>query len=125
MLAGPSPPGWCLDIEQVRFRGSVLLSETEFYHRRSGTLVMGDFFQNCRAEPGQRIRNAFLSLGGVLDGGMPRDLRASFAGKERRRLGRASVEQLLAWDFDKIVVAHGECVERNAKVLLERSFRWL
>jgi len=31
----------------------------------------------------------------------------------------------MSWDFDKLVVAHGVCVKRDAKAFVERAFRWL
>jgi hypothetical protein len=32
-------------------------------------------------------------------------------------------EKLLAWDFDKLIIAHGGCIERDAKPFVERAFR--
>jgi hypothetical protein len=52
-------------------------------------------------------------------------LRFSFLGKRRRRLGQGSLRKMLSWDFDKLVVAHGDCVQSDAKAFVERSFRWL
>ena len=42
-----------------------------------------------------------------------------------RDLARRSLEKLLSWDFDKLVIAHGVCVEKDAKPFVERAFRWL
>jgi hypothetical protein len=123
---GDTPPqAWKADLDQLLFRGSRVLSESEFFHRRSGTLVMGDFIQNFQPCRGRVLRNAFLAFGGILQGGAPRDLRLSFAGKRHMELGRQSLRELLAWDFDKLVPAHGDCVESDAKAFVERSFRWL
>lgn len=60
--------------------------------------------------------------GGVLDGGVPRDIRWSFTD---RKLARVAVRELLAWDFDKLIVAHGDCVKRGAHAFVERAFDWL
>jgi hypothetical protein len=124
MLDDEPPPAWKGQIDQTRFRGSAVLSEVEFFHRRSRTLVVADFAQNFRLELKHPIRNALLRLGGVANGGAPRDLRLSFFGAGRRA-GRESVRNILSWDFDKVVVAHGDCVDRDAKTFVERSFRWL
>lgn len=116
---------WKSDIDQLPFLGSRVLAEIEFFHRRSRTLVMGDFVQNFQPERGRPVRNALLRLGGILQGGTPRDLRLSFAGKRYRRMGQESLRQMLSWDFDKVVPAHGDCVEIDAKSFVTRSFRWL
>jgi hypothetical protein len=119
------PAAWRGDIDQVIFRGSVALTEAEFFHRQSRTLIMGDFLQNFQPERGRALRNSALHLGGILQGGAPRDLRLSFFGRRRRRLGRDSLHKMLAWDFNKLVVAHGDCVADHARAFVERSFRWL
>jgi hypothetical protein len=124
-LANAPPPAWRTEISQLLFRGSIVLSEIEFFHCRSRTLIMGDFIQNFQLQRGRWLRNALMQFGGILDGGAPRDLRFSFLGKRRRQLGRESVRGILSWDFDKLVVGHGDCVESNAKTFVEQSFRWL
>ena len=123
-LGNLSPPAWKADIDQMRFRGSFALSEVEFFHRRSRTLIVGDFIQNFQPRRGRPMRNVLLRLGGI-QGGAPCDLRFSFLGKQRRRLGQDSLRKMLSWDFDKLVVAHGDCVQSHAKTFVERSFRWL
>jgi hypothetical protein len=54
-----------------------------------------------------------------MGGDSPRDLRFSFVGKRRRRLGEESLRKLLSWDFDKIVIAHGDLTIDNARQLVE------
>lgn len=123
---GDAPPeAWKAEIDQLLFRGSIMLSEVEFFHRPSRTLIMGDFIQNYGSEPGRPLVNALRRFGGVLGVGSPRDLRFSFVGERRRRLGRESLHELLSWNFDKVVIAHGDLVIDNARSLVERSFCWL
>jgi len=42
-----------------------------------------------------------------------------------RSLARQSLERLLSWDFDKLIIAHGPCIESDAKQYIEKAFRWL
>jgi hypothetical protein len=30
---------------------------------------------------------------------------------------RASLERILAWDFERVVLAHGDCIDTDAKVV--------
>jgi len=57
-----------------------------------------------------------------LNGGVPLDARLSFTD---RKLGREVLARLLSWDFDKLIVAHGSCIEHDAKAFVENAFRWL
>ena len=38
---------------------------------------------------------------------------------------KKSLRKLLSWDFDRLVIAHGPCIEKNAKAFVEQAFRWL
>lgn len=124
-LGDEPPAAWTPDLDQLLFRGSIVLSGIEFFHKPSRTLIMGDFIQNYGFERGRPFLNALKRLGGVLGGGSPRDLRFSFVGKRRRRLGEESLRKLLSWDFAKIVIAHGDLTIGDARSLVERSFQWL
>ncbi|MFW9889611.1 MAG: DUF4336 domain-containing protein, partial [Candidatus Thorarchaeota archaeon] len=55
-------------------------------------------------------------------GGVARDIRMSFTNHD---LARQSLETLLSWDFDKLIIAHGDCIESDAKSLVEEKFQWL
>lgn len=124
-LTDVAPAAWSADIDQLVFQGSRVLSEVEFFHRRSRTLIVGDFIQNFPYQSHRPILNALKRIGGVLGAGTPRDLRWSFAGARARRLGREAVRRLLDWDFDKVVVAHGEPITSHARLVVEKALRWL
>jgi hypothetical protein len=94
----------------------------EFLHKKSRTLILTDFLQNYNCERGDPAGNIVKQIGGVLDGGVPLDLRLSFT---NRQLGREVLATLLSWDFDKLIVAHGSCVEHDAKAFVGNAFRWL
>jgi hypothetical protein len=38
---------------------------------------------------------------------------------------RQSLETPLCWDVDKLIIAHGACIETNAKAFVKRAFQWL
>lgn len=124
ILSDNAPNDWKNDLDQVVFRGSRLIEELVFYHKKSHTLIMDDLIQNYPRERGRPIHNALIRLLGVSypNGGMPFDIKMSFI---HRDLARQSVEKILSWDFDKLVLAHGVCVERDAKSFFKRAFKWL
>jgi hypothetical protein len=42
-----------------------------------------------------------------------------------RAAARASIERILEWDFDRIVISHGEVTERDGKRQFQQAFAWL
>jgi Domain of unknown function (DUF4336) len=124
-VLGDAPPAsWAKDFDQLVFRGNLFMDEVYFLHRKSRTLIFGDFIQNHPLAKGRPLRNAFFKLTGAAwpQGGVPLDIRLSFT---NRKLARQSLDKLLAWDFDKLILAHGVCVEKDAKAFVRGAFRWL
>lgn len=122
-LTGEAPIAWAADLDQLVFRGSRVLDEVEFLHKPSRTLIFTDFIQQYAVQPGKPLLNVFTKLAGLRDGGVPPDIRLSFAGHKRE--GRQSLEKLLAWDFDGFIPAHGDCIEHDAKPFVRNAFAWL
>ena len=124
-ILGDEPPqAWKDDFDQLAFKGNPLIEEVLFFHKRSRTVILDDLIQIHPMVKGRPFRNALLKLSGVASphGGVPLDGRLSFTNRD---LARQSLEKLLSWDFDKLVIAHGVCVEKDAKPFVERAFRWL
>ena len=117
------PLGWSDDLDQLVFRGSFVSNEVYFLHMASRTAILGDFIQRYPMRPGNRLYNTSMKMLGVLNGGVPIDVKLTFAGGFAR--GRASLAKLLAWDFDKLILAHGDCVEHDAKTFVSRAFSFL
>jgi hypothetical protein len=122
---GDEPPApWAGQIDQVVFRGSRFLEELFFLHRASGTLLVCDLIQRFDAATLSGWRGWLMRLDGLVgpDGGAPREWRASCLG---RRAARASLERALAWNAERLVIAHGVLPEENGRAALARAFRWL
>jgi hypothetical protein len=124
-ILGEMPPqAWMDDLDQLAFKGNPLIEEVLFFHKQSRTVIIDDLIQIHSKVRGRPFRNALLKLGGVASphGGVPLDIRLSFT---NRNLARRSLEKLLSWDFDRLVIAHGACIESDAKPFVKRAFRWL
>ncbi len=90
------------------FPGSRFLSEVVFLHRPSGSLILGDLCMNLG--PGRDpLSRAFVRLDGVYRRlAVPRTIRLTV----RNRRGAANaLARMLAWDFDRVVVGHGDVVD--------------
>lgn len=124
ILSETPKQGWVDDFDQLAFKGSPLLEEVIFFHKESRTLILDDLIQTHSMAKGRPLQNVLVRLSGVASphGGVGIDIRMSFT---NRGLARRSLEKLLSWDFDKLIIAHGPCVETNAKPFVERAFQWL
>lgn len=100
------------------------MSEFDFFHRASRTLILTDLIENF--EPHKvpsRLLRALLWIAGARapDSQMPRDMRFNY---DRARL-RAAVETMIGWQPERIILAHGKWHDRNGAAELRRAFRWL
>jgi Domain of unknown function (DUF4336) len=118
------PEEWKQDLEQLAFRGSALLKEVAFFHRISHSVILGDIVQANPIIRGTPFRNILITAFGVAapDGGVPPDIRLSFRDRD---LARQSLDTMLAWNFDKLIIAHGACIRSDAKTYVQNAFRWL
>jgi hypothetical protein len=123
-LGDVPPQAWDDTLDQVPLKGNPLIEETFFFHRKSRTVIVDDLIQNHVLLNGRPLRNALFKFVSVAHphGGVPLDIRLSFI---HRKLARRSLEKLFSWDFDKLIIAQGACIERNAKAFVERAFQWL
>ena len=124
ILGDDLPQAWKEDFDQLAFEGNPLIEEVLFLHKRSRTVILDDLIQIHPIVKGKPFRNALFKLEGVVSphGGVGLDIKLSFT---NRTLARQSLERLISWDFDKLIIAHGVCVEKDAKPFVERAFRWL
>lgn len=124
VLGDEPPQGWRDDLDQLAFKGNPLIEEVIFLHKPSRTVILADLIQIHSKVKGSFIRNALMKMEGVESphGGVGLDIRLSFI---HRAQARRSLKQLLSWDFDKLIIAHGPCIEKGAKPFVERAFRWL
>lgn len=121
---GPEP-AWEEDLDQVVFRGSRFMEEVVFFHRASRTAILADLIENF--EPGKLsgLFGILARLGGVTDpdGKTPLDVRLTFLG--RKDEARVCLDRMLAWEPEKVIMAHGHPYLRGGTGELRRAFRWL
>ncbi|MFB6094909.1 MAG: DUF4336 domain-containing protein [Halodesulfurarchaeum sp.] len=122
-LLGSAPdPGWADTIDQAAFLGHWWLTEIEFFHRSTGTLVLGDICYHVGSDSPLGLRILAFVLGMYGELAVPPDLRMTM---KNEAAARRSVRRILEWDIERVVVGHGEIVEANAKQQLRRAFDWL
>lgn len=123
-LGDEADPAWASDLDQTIFRGSFVMEEVVFFHRLSRTAIVCDLVQ--RHDPAEMTgwKGLIMRLDGLVGerGSTPREWRASFLNRRAARKARAKV---LAWEPDRLVIAHGACASENATDLLSQALRWI
>lgn len=124
-LCDEPDPAWRDDLDQLVFRGSRYMEEVVFFHRATRTVILADLIENFERGKVGRAFGLLARLAGSLDpdGKAPIDLRLTFMG--RKREARASFERMLAWEPEKVIMAHGRPYYRDGGAELCRAFRWL
>lgn len=98
------------------------LNEVVFYHKPSGTLIITDIAFHFNETNAWETRLAGKLIGGY-DALQPTLL-------EKWRLTdcalvERSIRAVLAWDFDRVIMAHGSVIETNGKAMLKTGYEWL
>ena len=108
-------------LEVLRIEGAPALNEHVFLHRASRTLLVTDLIFNahrCRS----RLLRALLWLGRTWKR-PAQSLAWRFMGKDRALLAR-SFSDVLAWEFDRVVPAHGDPIVDDARERLGQALKW-
>ncbi|HXU63945.1 MAG TPA: DUF4336 domain-containing protein [Polyangia bacterium] len=123
VLGDEPPPLWRDELSQVVLRGTRVIREAAFLHRDSRTLILVDLVENLT--PATRGTNLFVrvlyrALGMWSRPGPAPEYR--FPSRDQARV-REGLERILAWDFDRVILSHGDLVTRDAKRIVARAWR--
>jgi len=114
--------GWEADVDHHVFGGMPALQEVVLLHRRSRTLLLADLACHVPDAASLGVRLLLrLSFGG-LELGPTRDVRWLVTD---RRAAFRSLEVVLGWDFDRVVVRRGAVLQHGGKRALRRAYEWL
>jgi hypothetical protein len=122
ILDDDAPPEWRGMLEQHLFRGAPYVNEVVFFHPASRTLVLTDLAFNMQRPPPGRARLFCWLVGASGRFGPHRMVRLMI---RDRAAARASVQRILTWDFDRVIVTHGEVLEAGGKRAFADAFAFL
>lgn len=119
-LGSRPPPEWAGEIDTAVLGPVRGISEVVFFHVASGTVVLSDLAFNMT-----RFARAFDRVAwrwsGVPDGFGPSRTARLLLLRDRAEAGRC-LRQIARWPMRRIVVAHGDAVEDDARGRFERAF---
>lgn len=110
------------ELRVQRVEGAPRLNEHVFFHVGSGSLLVADLMFNVSWSSSFMTR-LVLRLAGAY--AKPAQSRAWRFFVKDRGLAAESAAGILAWDFDRIVVAHGDVIEERAREHATRALSWM
>ncbi len=121
-LSDTPHPDWKPVLDQHLVRGMPKLNEVIFFHAASRSLMLADLAFNL-GPPGPFLTMLAMRTSGIWGKfGPSRFCRSMMTDKSAVR---ASLDRILAWDFDRIIVGHGRNVETGGKQVFREAFGFL
>lgn len=108
-------------VEVMTMRCFSMTNEVVLLHRPSRTLVVTDLVFNIAATAPWLTRAAMWCMCGYPGCRTTLLERIGFD----RAVAREELATIAGWDFDRIIMAHGEVIETNGKRALLDAFAWL
>jgi len=121
-LNNNEPQIWSEEIKSISIAGIPMLDEIAFLHIKTKTLILTDLCFNYGSTK-TRLLRWYRKLEDC-------DNKFSFArlikiGIRDRTALRKSIAAILEWDFDRIIVPHGNVVDTHGKQIFARAFQGL
>jgi hypothetical protein len=121
-LGDPPEPEWEDELDQAVFPIRGDYREVVFLHRSSRTLILTDLCFHIPAGRGPVTTALAKAFGYHERFAASRLLRMILADKPA---ARDALERIMTWDFDRVIIGHGEITETAGKPALESAFAWL
>ncbi|HSI63919.1 MAG TPA: hypothetical protein VLE43_12400 [Candidatus Saccharimonadia bacterium] len=115
------PSEWQGQLEVLPLAGMPKGNEHVFLHVPSRTLIVADLVFNVPVTSSAWVRFLLRAASGLKGG--PGVSRLLLAEVKDREVFKQSLQQMMQWDFDRVIVGHGEIIEIGGKEILTRLFR--
>jgi Domain of unknown function (DUF4336) len=113
---------WGEELESHLFDGAKPLHEVIFFHPSSRTLLLTDLAFNVTATGVNKARIFHRLVGATGRFGPHRIVRTAIRDKAA---ARRSVDRILEWDFERVIVSHGEVIEEDGRARFAQAFAFL
>lgn len=123
ILDEEAPEAWRGQVDQVLIAGAPKMNEVAMVHRKSRTLIVTDLIFNVQGGTKSWMTPWLLRMFGAWKK-TTQSWMWRFLVKDRDAAAQ-SVETLMALDFDRIIVAHGDIIESDGHAVAEQALRWM
>ncbi len=112
---------WSGTLEQVFFGAIPMQNEIVFFHRKTRTLISSDIIFNLASHSSALTRALAFMIGHRKPG--PTWLERVMV--KDRAAARDQIDRMVAWEADRIVLAHGDVIASNGSAVLRDGYGWL
>jgi hypothetical protein len=115
LLGDVAPVDWAGEIDQVLVQGTRIMREVAMFHRASRTLILVDLIENftdATPHTGGALKFWFKYVLRMWNN--PRPAPEYRMGWSDQKAAAKSLRRILAWDFHRIVLSHGDLIEQAA-----------
>jgi hypothetical protein len=115
----PAPTEWDGELLALEIQGAPEARDTALFHVPSRTLILTELVFNFGGdEPVWTELLLRAAVGGKHRPGMSRPVKA---GVKDEAAFRSSLALILEWDFDRVIVGHGDVIEHGGKAKLRTA----
>lgn len=123
-ILGPRPPlAWSDTIDQVLVRGNRFVCEVAMLHKPSNTLLLVDaieYYTDQTDDVSWQLKAWWKWVLHMWN--KPKPAPEYRFGWKDKIAARTSLEAILEWDFDKIILSHGDNITKDAKENARRAW---
>jgi hypothetical protein len=124
LLGDVAPESWRGQLDQVLVRGNRWIWEAVFFHRDARTLILVDLVENFTDRTPHT--NWALKLWWKCVFNMwnnPKPAPEYQWGWRDKASARTALQSILRWDFDRVIIAHGDLIEADARQKIEQAWK--
>ncbi len=116
------PTAWAESVKCLPVQGLRIIHESVFFHQISRTLVVTDLVFNMEPRDFRsNLERTLMRWNRVGQGLGPSWLCDHLFTRDLKARQR-SLEEILSWDFDRVVMNHGHVVHQGGKKLMKQAF---
>jgi len=114
---------WSDELDQVAVAGTRFISEVAFFHGATRTLILTDLLENIGdGTPGVDFMLRFWWKAVMRMWNRARPAPEYQLGWGDRPRVRRCLERILEWDFDRVLMAHGDLIETGGRAIVEEAW---
>lgn len=123
-ILGDTPsPDLAVEFDQVLVRGAKYIWEVAFFHMPSRTLLLVDLVENIGDQTegvGIGLKIWWKAVFHMWNKAKPAP--EYQMGWKDKAAAKRSLERILDWDFERVVLAHGDLIEEDAKTIVRHAW---
>lgn len=125
ILGNQPDPRWGSEFEQVVVQGTRIINEVVFFHIATKTLILVDLIENIgddyEHDAGLLLQFWWKAVFHMWNN--PKAAPEYQLGWGNKEIVKKALGKILTWDFERIILAHGNLIEQDAKSVAQKAWR--